>query len=267
MNKYLIYTALVGSAYDNIISLSTIDERFDYVCFVRKGEKNAEYVGNWRIVELDNVVEDNARLSRFPKLVPHRTEVAKYDYSLYIDANINIKGLDIYNRFFELVEKDERMALLKHPFRDCVYQEAYVCVAALKGGWFDIVRQIISLRLSGVKPHSGLYEANFIFRKHNDSAIASLDELWWSTFLKYSKRDQLSLVYSLYKTGIKPAFYLKSGLTTRNHPSLEKIQHNKQTTSKEVNFKRKVVAVLYRIFKPILKKEKKNESINSNGRI
>lgn len=255
MNKYLIYTALVGSAYDNIISLSTIDERFDYICFVRKGEKKTEYVGNWRIVELETVVEDNARLSRYPKLVPHKTEVANYDYSLYIDANINIKGGDIYDRFLELVENEEKIALLKHPFRDCVYQEAYVCVAALKGGWFDIVRQIVSLRQGGVKPHSGLYEANFIFRKHNDSVISSLGELWWSTFIKYSKRDQLSLVYSLYKTRIKPVYYLEPGLTTRNHPSLEKIQHNKQATTTEVNFKRKVVAVLYRIFKPLLKEE------------
>lgn len=257
MNKYLIYTALVGNTYDNIISLSIIDERFDYICFVRKGDKKTEYVGNWRILELETVVEDNARLSRYPKLAPHKTEVAKYDYSLYIDANINIKGNDIYDRFIELVEKNEKIALLKHPFRDCVYQEAYVCVAALKGGWLDILRQIFFLRMSGVKPHSGLYEANFIFRKHNDAEIVSLGELWWSTFLKYSKRDQLSLVYSLYKTGIKPAFYLEPGLTTRNHPSLEKIQHNKQATTKEVNFKRKVVAVLYRIFKPLLKEETK----------
>ena len=83
MKQHLIYTALVGSNYDNIISLSMIDDRFDYICFVRKGDKKSEFIGNWRIVELDTVVEDNARLSRFPKLVPHKTEVANYEYSLY----------------------------------------------------------------------------------------------------------------------------------------------------------------------------------------
>ena len=258
MKQYLIYTALVGSNYDNIISLSTIDERFDYICFVCKGEKKTEYVGNWRIVELDTVVDDNARLSRFPKLVPHKTEVAKYDYSLYIDANINIKGADIYDRFGELVEKNEKIALLKHPFRDCVYQEAYVCVAALKGGWIDIMRQIVSLKFNGVRPHSGLYEANFIFRKHNNPEIASLGDLWWNTFIKYSKRDQLSLVYSLHKTGIKPTYFLEPGFTTRNHKSLEKVQHNKQIDTADVSFKRKVVSILYRLFKPLLKEEKKS---------
>lgn len=258
MNRYLVYTVLVGSNYDNIISLSTIDKRFDYICFVGKGEKKTEYVSNWRIVELETVVNDNVRLSRFPKLVPHKTEVANYEYSLYIDANINIRGRDIYDRFLDLVKNEEKIALLKHPFRDCVYQEAYVCVAALKGGWLDIVRQIIALKLSGVKRHSGLYEANLIFRKHNALEIASLGNLWWNTFMKYSKRDQLSLVYSLYKTAVKPAYYLAPGLTTRNHPSLEKIQHNKQVATIEVNFKRKVVTTLYRIFKPLLKEETKS---------
>lgn len=258
MNKYLIYTALVGNTYDNIISLSIIDERFDYICFVRKGDKKTEYVGNWRILELETVVEDNARLSRYPKLAPHKTEVAKYDYSLYIDANINIKGNDIYDRFIELVEKNEKIALLKHPFRDCVYQEAYVCVAALKGGWLDILRQIFFLRMSGVKPHSGLYEANFIFRKHNDAEIVSLGELWWNTFMKYSKRDQLSLVYSLQNTTVNPIYFLESGFTTRNHPSLEKVQHNKQATTVRLDFQKRVVSVLHRIFKHLLKEGTKS---------
>lgn len=257
MNKYLIYTALVGSAYDNIISLSTIDKRFDYICFVRKGDKKTEYVGNWRIVELESVVKDNARLSRYPKLIPHKTEVANYDYSLYIDANININGDDIYAHFVKLVENDEKIALLKHPFRDCVYQEAYVCVAALKGGWFDIIRQIVSLKMSDVRPHSGLYEANFIFRKHNDVEIASFDELWWSTFMKYSKRDQLSLIYSLKKKNMRPIYFLEPGFTTRNHPSLEIIQHNKQIPTAQMKLKKEIVSVLRRIFKPLLKEETK----------
>lgn len=255
MNRHLIYTALIGEKYDNLMTLSAIDERFDYICFVRKGDKQCDYVGNWRIVELECVSEDNVRLSRYPKLVPHKTEVAKYEYSIYIDANINITGEDIYNRFFELVEKDVHIALLKHPFRDCVYQEAYVCIAALKGGWFDIIRQIVSLRMSGVKSHLGLYEANFIFRKQNSPEIVKLGELWWKTFKKYSKRDQLSLIYSLHKTNIIPNYFLEPGYTTRNHPSLEKVQHNKQVSSAKDCFKRRVVSILYCIFKPLLKED------------
>lgn len=258
MKQYLVYTALVGSTYDNIISLSRTDERFDYICFVRKGDKKSDFVGNWRIVEIDTHVDDNARLSRFPKLQPHRTEVLNYEYSLYIDANINIKGDDIYERFIELVKNEEKIALLKHPFRDCVYQEAYVCIASLKGGILDIIKQICSLKMNGIKAHSGLYEANLIFRKHNDNEIIEFDNLWWDTFMKYSKRDQLSLVYALYKLSLSPNYFLKPGLTTRNHPSLEKLSHNIQSTTPQMDFKRKVMSVLQIIFKPLLKEDNRS---------
>ncbi len=255
MNKYLVYTALIGNNYDNIINLLVVDERFDYICFVRNGDKKSEYAGNWRIVEIETIVKDNARLSRYPKLLPHKTIVSKYEYSLYIDANINITGKDIYARFLELAKQDVHIALLKHPFRDCVYQEAYVCIAALKGGWFDILRQIISLKLSGIKPHSGLYEANFIFRKHNALEIVTFGDIWWATFLKFSKRDQLSLIYSLNKNSIKPIYFLAPGLTTRNHPSLEKVKHNSQTETTQISLKRRIVSILYKFFKAILKEK------------
>ena len=256
MKQNLIYTALVGSNYDNILQLGCIDENFDYICFVKKGTKTSEFIGCWRIVELEYELDDNARLSRYPKLAPHLTEVAKYEYSLYIDANINIKGPSVYKRFLELVGEDVHIALLKHPFRDCVYQEAYVCIAACKGGWFDIIRQILMLKSSGIQKHSGLYEANFIFRKHNSSEVKDLGNIWWNTFMKYSKRDQLSLVYSLQLTGITPKLYLGPDYTTRNHPDLEKVQHNKQQGNVQLSFKKKVVSALYSICKPLLKEEK-----------
>lgn len=256
MKKYVIYTVLTGAKYDSLRSLSFTVDDFDYICFVKKGEKTTPFIGCWRIIELEHELDDNARLSRYPKLAPHLTEVTKYEYSLYMDANINIKGYSIYQRFLELVNEDVHIALLKHPFRDCVYQEAYVCIAACKGGWFDIVRQILMLKRSGIQKHSGLYEANFIFRKHNSPEIKELGNLWWNTFMKYSKRDQLSLVYSLQSTGIIPKLYLGPDYTTRNHPDLEKVQHNKQQGNAQLSFKKKVVLALYSICKPLLKEDK-----------
>jgi hypothetical protein len=224
---------------------------------VDKGSKKSDYSNGWKIEEIDYEVKDNGRLSRFPKLLPHKTVISNYDHSLYIDANINIKGDSIYKRFLSLVESNTNIAMLQHPFRDCVYQEAYTCVAACKGGWFDILRQIFFLKRKGVKKHSGLYEANLIFRKHNSSEIIELDELWWDTFMKYSKRDQLSFIYAIHETGIIPEFFLEPGLTTRNHADLEKVQHNKQSGDSRLSVKQRIVASTYRLFKPLLKEEKR----------
>ena len=256
MKRYVVYTALVGSNYDKLLNLACKSEDFDYICFVKKGAKSQDYENGWKIEEIDSDIEDNGRLSRVPKLLPHKTIVKKYEYSLYIDANINIKGESIYKRFLELAATNKTLAMLRHPFRDCVYQEAFVCIAACKGGWLDILRQIFFLKRKGIQKHSGLYEANLIFRKHNEDEIRILDELWWRTFMTYSKRDQLSLIYALKESGLQPSFFLESGLTTRNHPDLEKVQHKKQHPTKSTNFKQKIVSITYGLFKPLLKEEK-----------
>lgn len=253
MGKKVVYTALVGAGYDTLIGLKYVSADFDYICFVRKGEKKSDYVSNWKIVEIDYFDFDNGRLSRFPKLLPHETCIKEYDYSLYIDANIDILDQSIYDRFDELCSLDVTLALLKHPFRDCVYQEAYVCVASGKGGWFDIVRQIFFLKVSGIRTHSGLFEANVIFRKHNDNEMMRFGDIWWKTFMRYSKRDQLSLVYALSYTKLSPYYFLPPEYTTRNYHGFCKRKHIKQSPNKQASFKMKIVSLLHGLFVKVLK--------------
>ena len=47
----------------------------------------------------------------------------------------------------------------------------------------------------------GLAEDNLIFRKHCDKTAKLMDE-WWYMVENYSKRDQLSFMYILWKNGI-----------------------------------------------------------------
>ena len=251
-NKKCIYTVLIGG-YDNVIDPKVTVEDFDYICFVGKGESSKIRSDIWKIEEFEEDIEDKGRLSRYPKLLPHKTSLSGYDYSLYVDANILIKDKYIYERINTLISLNTPIALLQHPFRDCVYQEAYVCIASMKGGWLDILRQIFFLKRKGIKKHSGLYEANVIFRKHNDTDIIALDELWWETFMKYSKRDQLSLVYALsnYKGNIQ--YFLPSGLTTRNHPSFEKISHLPQKPSTGKKVKHFIIKLLSGVARKALK--------------
>jgi len=50
----------------------------------------------------------------------------------------------------------------------------------------------------------GLTENNLIYRKHNDSKIISMIEDWWYFIENYTKRDQFSFSYVLWKHGLKP---------------------------------------------------------------
>ena len=251
-NRICLYTALVGG-YDEVIEPLQVSHELDYICFVGKGEAGRHCSRVWQFVEIDFEIRDFGRLSRVPKLLPHETCLKDYEYSLYIDANILIKSEFIYDRIDELVKTNTKLALLQHPFRDCVFQEAYVCVASMKGGWLDILRQIFFLKRKGIKKHSGLYEANVIFRKHNDTDIIALDELWWDTFMKYSKRDQLSLVYALSNYKGKIDFFLPPGQTTRNHPSFEKISHLPQKPSAGKKVKHFIIKLFSGVARKALK--------------
>lgn len=250
-NKIVIYTVLVGN-YDKLCQPKKIIEGVDYVCFTDKEGCN-ERIGVWQVFRVPFSHKDNGRESRYPKIMPHKTVLSEYDYSLYIDANLIIKDDYVYQRIEEFVKNETKLALIKHPARDCAYQEAYNCIAGCKAKWRDLIRQIMFLKRKGFPEHWGLFEANVIFRKHNNESVKELDELWWSTFMKYSKRDQLSLAYSLWTTNIDYSFFLPEQYSTLNHPSFERLEHLPQKDSRPVKFKKWLVSLVIKSAKSHLK--------------
>lgn len=215
MNKYVIYTIMVGG-YDDIIQPGIIDNRFDYILFSNDFEK--EYVGVWKVQNIPNVIKnDNKRLSRYPKTHPESL-LSEYDFSLYIDANIQINNQWVYDRFVELAEKDVEFAGVKLVLtgRDCIYRHAYdICVRRIAHDYETIV-QMNELYKRRFPEHFGLNENNIIFRKHTEK-MAQADEEWWWWITHYSFRDQFSYMYCLWKYEIKINFFLPIGLDARNN--------------------------------------------------
>lgn len=76
-----------------------------------------------------------------------------------------------------------------HPTRDCIYDEAEVCVRLSKDIKSNIQRQIDAYRKEGYPKHIGMAETGIILRKHDDKKCVLLDNLWASQLLKYSHRD------------------------------------------------------------------------------
>ena len=247
-----IYTVLVGG-YDAISNPIVIEPNVDYICFVDRMHIDNMVSDVWRFEVVDEPIKDNGRLSRYPKILPHKTILSNYDYSLYIDANVIINSEFIYSRIDELITTGIKVSMIKHPFRDCVYQEGYVCIAGLKGGWVDILRQLFFLKRKGIPKHSGLFEAGVIFRVHNDPEVIAMDEMWWNNFMRFSKRDQLSLVYAKDKNKINIEPFLSDGYSIRNHNSFKVIKHLPQKPTKVQIIRGKVVGLLYGISKKLLK--------------
>ena len=91
--KRVIYTCITGG-YDKLRQPEVLDGDFDYICFTDAVGRSEE--GVWQIRPIPYSCDDPTRLSRYVKLLPHKV-LGEYDESLWIDANIAIRGNGIYD--------------------------------------------------------------------------------------------------------------------------------------------------------------------------
>ena len=131
-----------------------------------------------------------------------QTLFKEYQYSVYIDSNIWVfsdltpltAGLDSYP-----------VAMFRHKMRDCVYDEVKACLKYKKDKRRSLNAHLKLIRSHGVTRNWGLLEASVIARKHSDPRCLDLMDSWWESFLRNSKRDQISLIDCLWLKGINPS--------------------------------------------------------------
>lgn len=221
-NKVVVYTCLVGK-YDELLQPLVVEEDFDYICF--SNDIKADKVGVWTIRPIPFAHHDSTRLSRYVKLNPH-VVLKEYDYSIWIDANIEIVGDLLYKRVRELMATHVLVSQVKHPFYDCIYKDIIECIKFHKDKFCLLVRQYNFLKKEGFPEHYGLFENNLIFRKHSDSLIVQVSEMWWDIYCRYAKRDQFSLCYVYWKLNVSPVLFLKGNESTRNNINFSYRNHN-----------------------------------------
>lgn len=219
----VIYTSIVGN-FDNLIQPPIIDEDCDYICFVRKGQLTTDRIGVWSIREIPFNSDDDRILSRYPKLLPHKV-LMDYDYSLWIDGNVSINDDDIYKIINKKIADGIVYSGLNHWGRDCAYDEAASIANSVKEPLTPLAKTIRFLRKQHFPKHYGLYENNVIFRKHNDKTISNFDDLWWSLFCQYAKRDQLCHPYCFKTYNLKFDYLLPKKYCARNHPYFIYVRH------------------------------------------
>ena len=91
-----------------------------------------------------------------------------------------------------------------HHDREDIYDEIDVIqdVAFENAEMCKITREL--LKKNEMPKNYGLNETNVMFRAHHNTTIVSIDKDWWDCIKQYSKRDQLSFSYCLYKNGVSP---------------------------------------------------------------
>lgn len=238
--RKIIYSALVG-AYDEIPNNPCkVEEGWELILFT--DQTTEAYVNGWKIMPLLHVIpDDNVRTNRWHKINAHLI----FDdclCSVYIDCNILIKDDFVFRRTEELIEQNIMLALIAHPSRTCVYDEVKACLSFGKDLKSKLDENVAFLKRENYPENNGMFENNLIYRNHTIEKIKEVNELWWSILATMARRDQLSLVYVLWKLNVTPEYFLKTPKKTlRNHESFvyitkHKINNNKfEFTELELN--------------------------------
>lgn len=219
MKNGVVYTCLIGN-YDFLKHFPIIEKNWDYVCFT---DLNIQNDPQWIIKPLSFNKLDSARNYRWHKTHPHIL-FPEYKQSLFLDANIWIKSHWIFDQI-KKYKKNNNIILAKHFKNKCLYQEYEDCKITKKDDFKIMTAQINKIKNDGFPKNMGLSEANVIFRKHNQKEIKKSMEDWWWWINNFSKRDQLSLHYVLWKNKIIPNYFSDKSLRLMTNDFLI-IPHN-----------------------------------------
>lgn len=212
---------MVGG-YDEIMQPVVIDDRFDYILF--SNDIKEDRVGVWQVRPIAYTNPDNTRICRYVKTHPEEL-LPGYDASVWMDSNIRIMTSAVYERIVELYESGSLIASINHPERDCIYDEAFEVMYIRYEQEHVVVDWCHKLRQEGYPKHNGLYETGVMFRAHTNEKIQAVDAMWWNCIEKYSKRDQLSFNYVLWRLGVKCDYFLDKTQCSRNSNCFSWIYH------------------------------------------
>jgi len=195
--KIIIYTAIFGR-YDILrepLFPEELLEEADLVCFTdNKHLKSTSFL----IKRVKRQFEDPTLENRFYKLQPHRVLRKGYDYNIYVDAHYLITAKSVKHLLSEHLSNDTLLALLKHPERNCIYEEFKACHFYNMDKPEKFIAQEKFYKEEGFPEQYGLNLGGLQFRKF-DKKLEKLLDFWWNEVKTRSRRDQLSFNYSIWK--------------------------------------------------------------------
>lgn len=191
--RKLLYTIMTGG-YDHLNEIPRRLPNWDYVCFT---DNPALTSATWRVCLLENEEGlDPVRLSRHFKINNHLVD-AGCDISLYIDANLRVRGnLDCF--LAQALPRGKDFAILQHPFLHSLEQELGKCLAEGKDDG-QLLRQqyhhyTVEQGFLDPFPH---INARVMIRRSGRPEIRQLMHTWFAELLRWSRRDQMAFNYAL----------------------------------------------------------------------
>ena len=193
----MVYTAVYG--YKDNLKEPPAGIEADFVCFTDNPKVVSDY---YRVVHVPAMsVTDNRISSRIFKMYPHLF-LKEYKYTVWIDASILIKSKDFLTFLKKEIGENEAL-FVKHPDRKSLKQERNFCT---KIGWDSeeyIMTQGLFYEEQGFKDIMGLVASGLMVRRNNPLKVHEFNEDWFDNLQSFARRDQLSIMYLLWKHNIK----------------------------------------------------------------
>jgi len=186
----IVYSVNIGKK-DILVEPEVKHPKCEYVYYVDNAEGYESEI--WDIREVPRKYEDTITDSRWYKMHPHL--LFPGEDTAYVDANYRPRSNNpLPMAFCDLVGYTHTAS------RTCLYDEAQHCINRNIGNVEELKRQIRDYRASGMPKNWGLIMGGVLYRK---PAASEFNEMWWEQFRMYnSLRDQISLQYCMWKTGV-----------------------------------------------------------------
>jgi hypothetical protein len=189
--KSVIVTAIVGNK-DELIETQNTDGASELICFTDQPRESKIWTFKPASSEFSLPVMNAKR----HKVLIH--EYTDAPFSLWIDGCVQLNA-----SISSLITKmgDLEIATFRH-WLDCAYDEGDIIAEENRDDPQKIYAQLKKYESLGFPKNRGLHCGGFILRKHTER-VREFNEIWWQEICNHSFRDQISLPYALWKTGLE----------------------------------------------------------------
>ena len=142
-------------------------------------------------------------VNRYHKLFPHRL-FPDHRWSIYQDGNLSFAG-DHASLVARVSDGGAALGAFWHPDGHDMRREVEAC----KRMKFDrrdldvIEAQLAAYAQEGIGPDTRIPTNYLLVRDHAHPALPMAMDIWWAQLFQFTKRDQISLLYSLKKADAK----------------------------------------------------------------
>ena len=193
----VVYTARFGH-YDPLREVKLPRSAdFDYVVLTDDASLTSE---TWQVVHTPRQFLDPARDAKRVKHLVHEF-FPDHEVSVYHDARVDLLQPPEALVATFLPEEGDGFGCVRHPERDCLYEEGRKVVEWGIDLEAVVAPQLERYRALGYPEHYGLIAGTVLVRRHQRPDVRAAMEAWFLEMVRGSRREQVSFNFVAWQRG------------------------------------------------------------------